>query len=144
MVGRDWILLTIYNTKGEQLSPVQLQKSLFLLRENKPSAIDEDFYSFVPYNYGPFCGEVYSDTEALALEGLITFGRRVGQGWTGYSLTNKGKEYVETLIEGANPEDLKYFSEIVQWVRGLSFKQLLSAIYKAYPHFRTKSVFANW
>ena len=141
---RDWILLAIHYVDGVRLSPVQLQKSLFLLGEKKPSAVGGGFYNFVPYNYGPFCRDIYSDTESLALEGLITFGSYAGQGWKGYSLTDEGREHVEALMGKARPEDLKYFSEVVQWVRKLSFKQLLSAIYEAYPGFKTKSVFAEW
>lgn len=141
MEKKEWVLLAISCVEKDYLSPVQLQKTLFLLKENKPSAVGKNFYEFIPYNYGPFSKDIYSDTEFLASEGLIKFTMPIGQRWIGYTLTEKGKQQVKTLQKEANKNDLDYLSKIVKWIKGLSFKQLLSAIYKAYPKYKVNSVF---
>lgn len=139
----EWALVAISYAEEGFLSPAQLQKSLFLLKENKPSAVGKEFYKFKPYNYGPFCKDIYSDTKQLESEGLIKFTRPIGKGWAGYSLTEEGKKRVGELITEAKEEDLKYLSEIVNWVRSISFKQLLTAIYQEYPKYKINSIFSG-
>src|SRR5436190_18669612 len=77
MEPKDWTLLVISAADSRGLSPVQLQKSLFLLErrlsEEAPAEkLGESFYEFVPYNYGPFDVKVYQDAEALEERGLVT------------------------------------------------------------------------
>lgn len=143
MTRKDWVLLAISCAEKEYLSPVQLQKALFLLKQNKPSAVDKDFYEFIPYNYGPFCQDIYSDTELLASEGLMRFIYATGQRWIGYSLTDKGREYVKTLKQIVSGEDFEYLYKIVEWIRKLTFKQLLSVIYREYPKYKVNSIFSE-
>ena len=69
---KDWTLLAIALAGGLPLSPAQLQKAVFLFGEQMPKdVLPEDFYDFQPYNYGPFCRDVYTDAEELAAEGLV-------------------------------------------------------------------------
>jgi hypothetical protein len=69
---KEWTLVVIVLAGGRPLSPVQLQKSVVLVGELLPNnVLPEDFYVFEPYNYGPFCPEVYADAEKLAEEGLV-------------------------------------------------------------------------
>jgi len=141
MKREDWALLAINSAEEVFLSPVQLQKTLFLLAKKKPSAIGKGFYKFIPYNYGPFCKDIYLDTERLATEGLLRFHKPIGQRWIGYVLTEKGKRYVQTLKNKVKKEDLNYLFLLINWIKKLSFKQLLSIIYKEYPKYRINSVF---
>ena len=47
---KDWALLAIANAgHGVSLSPVQLQKSLFLLGRELGSKVGANFYDFQPY-----------------------------------------------------------------------------------------------
>lgn len=137
---KEWLLLAI-SFSEDYLSPAQLQKSLFLLKQKKPGSVSEDFYNFIPYNYGPFCKEIYSDAESLVSEGLVKFGHPVGERWQGYTITEIGKECVKKFENSVSKEDRDYLAEVVTWARSLSFKQLLSAIYKEYPAYKVNSVF---
>ena len=68
----DWALLAIASADGSSVSPVQLQKALFLLGEDLPKTKTQSFYEFEPYHYGPFDQAVYSDAEKLSREGLVS------------------------------------------------------------------------
>ena len=73
---KEWLLLAISFSEG-YLSPAQLQKSLFLLKQKKKKSVGKGFYNFIPYNYGPFCKEIYSDAESLVSDGVVKFGHPV-------------------------------------------------------------------
>jgi uncharacterized protein YwgA len=77
MTPKDWTLLVIAAADPKPLQPVQLQKSLFLLGRNlSPEQLQvKEFYDFQPYDYGPFCSDIYSNAEKLSDEGLIRIDR---------------------------------------------------------------------
>jgi len=144
MERRDWNLLVLSAAGGEPLSPVQLQKALFLLGKNLPAKIlGEDFYRFEPYNYGPFDSKVYLDAQTLSSLGLAAATRPTRGGWEEYSATpsgvNKAKDLCDTLPQ-AVPE---YITGIVTWVRSLPFASLVREIYRLYPDTKVNSVFRD-
>lgn len=143
MNNKDWLLLAISFSNGDYISPAQLQKSLFLLREEKPRAVGTAFYKFIPYNYGPFCKDIYSDVDKLIENDLVKFGRPVDEKWQGYSITDNGKKHLSLIEDQFGQENVGYLSNRVAWVRSLTFRQLLSEIYKKYPKYKTNSVFSN-
>jgi hypothetical protein len=133
--------LAIAQAKGEALTPVQLQKILFLLGKEMPAATGKAFYSFHPYNYGPFDSQVYSDAELLSDMGLLSIQRP--SRWAEYAVTPAGLVRAAELEKQASSEALSYLRKIVEWARSLSFQQLVRSIYKQYPEFRTNSVFQD-
>ena len=141
---KDWTLLAIALAEGKPLSPVQLQKSVFLFGKLLPSeALPEDFYEFAPYNYGPFCSEVYRDAEELAQAGLVQISSVATHSYSQYSATPAG------IAEGYRVRELlpsnvdEHAQAIVEWVRAQTFKALVSAVYEKYPEYRTNSVFTG-
>lgn len=140
---KDWTLLAITFADGMPLSPVQLQKSVFLFGDLLPDEVlPEDFYEFEPYNYGPFCSEVYRDAEALAEEGLVQISLS-GQGYSQYSATQNGIAERDRLC-GLLAEDIAgYARQLIEWVRAQTFRGLVSEIYRRYPQYRVNSVFAD-
>jgi uncharacterized protein YwgA len=70
MVPKDWTLLVIAAAAGNAVSPVQLQKALFVLGDKLELPAGER-YLFEPYDYGPFCKAIYSDAESLESKGLV-------------------------------------------------------------------------
>ena len=136
--AREWTLLVIAEAYGESLSPVQLQKALFLIGENLTL---EGFYRFDPYDYGPFCKTVYSDAISLASDGLVTINDPSPAGFKTYAATPTGIDRAARFRPALSPEDQEYLTRVVEWVRRLSFKDLVVAIYKAYPHMKENSVF---
>lgn len=122
------------------LSPVQLQKCLFLLGRQLKKHVGEDFYEFFPYDYGPFCKAVYQDAEVLASEGLIFIERPSG-GYATYRITPKGARRARQLSREGPAPAVKHLRTVIEWALPLSFSELVRAIYNRYPEYRTNSVF---
>ncbi|MGC9971907.1 MAG: hypothetical protein ABSE56_15100 [Bryobacteraceae bacterium] len=136
----DWTLCAIGLAGDRGLSPVQLQKTLFLLGEERAEEVGPDFYQFIPYNYGPFDASVYHDASSLADEGFVSISCSV-RGFNIYSITPKGARHAEETQRFAHPRAIEYLKRVVDWAQGLSFSQLVRAIYAKYPEYRENSVF---
>lgn len=144
MNREDWTLLAVASAEGEPLSPVQLQKSLFIIGEKLAHFIgDTSFYDFVPYNYGPFDPVVYEDAVSLEREKFVTIRKAPEQRWNEYSATREGLERAQELRIGLSEEVLNYIDLVVNWTRELSFDDLIRAIYKEFPESRRNSVFQH-
>lgn len=137
----DWTLLAIACADGDPLSPVQLQKVLFLLGREMPAEAGPEFYKFRPYNYGPFDSAVYADAEALTDAGLVTLVPHWR--WNEYAATPEGMARAEQVRAAAPTAAHEYLSKVVAWARGLSFQDLVRAIYARYPDTRAKSIFED-
>jgi len=139
---KDVTLLVIESAGEKGLSPIQIQKSLFLIVQSHLPALPSDFYEFYAYNYGPFCEEVYQDADALVEEGLVFDMPVSGQSWSIYTIAPKGRERAEAIRRENEIGDLaQYIKEIVEWVSALTFSELLRAIYAKYPQYSENSVF---
>lgn len=142
MQPKDWALLVIDAAEHRGLSPVQLQKALFLLQRKFPADnLGESFYNFIPYNYGPFDVQIYYDAEKLEKEGLISITPSAEHRWKTYRVALGGLRLASELRTEAPARVLAYLDYVVSWVLGLSFRELVSAIYAEYPEFRMNSVF---
>jgi hypothetical protein len=139
MTRQDWMLLVLAAADGAALQPVQLQKVLFLLGKRMPHEVGTDFYTFEPYDYGPFDANVYRDAEALAMQGLatITHGR-----WKTYASTPAGSGRAARLAV-ERPHVFEFIRRLVAWARSLTFQQIVKAIYAEFPDMRAKSVFRD-
>ncbi len=140
MERKYWTLLAIAAAQGERISPVQLQKSLFLLGQACRDDLG-DFYSFTPYNYGPFDSTIYLDAEELAVDGLVTIQESPRGRWSEYAATPAGLKTARELQDIVPGDVVDYLKRVVEWARGLSFQKLVRAIYKAFPEYQVKSVF---
>ena len=143
MMARDWILLVIAAAPSKQLQPVHLQKSLFLLgrRLSGKQLQVEEFYQFEPYDYGPFCSQVYSDADQLRDEGLVHIDQPTSLSFRLYSVTEQGGERANTLRKALDQDVRNYLDRLVSWTSSLSFKRLVSAIYHEFPDMKVNSVF---
>ena len=118
--------------------PVQVQKLFFLIDEEISDLVGGPHFAFRPYDYGPFDSDVYSELERMHKQGLVavTYGY-----YRSYSLTPDGYQR-GTGILASLPQQAKDFIErSSNWVRALSFNQLVSAIYEKYPEMKEYSVF---
>lgn len=142
MLPRDWTLLVVATAKAP-VQPVQLQKSIFLLSRNLTSAQLQcaDFYKFEPYDYGPFCSEVYSDAKRLEVEGLLLIRVPASPRFNHYEATEQGVLRARELKAHLDGETAAYLDTAVQFTQALSFTQLVTSIYKAYPDMKINSVF---
>lgn len=139
----DWNLLVLGAAGGQRFSPVQLQKSLFILsRELSSETLGAGFYQFEPYNYGPFDATAYADSRSLAEQGLAIVAP-CSQGYMEYSATPAGIAATRALERELTPQTIAYVQQVVDWVRGQSFSSLVRAVYEAYPEMRVNSVFRD-
>lgn len=140
MVRRDWALLVVAAAKGEPLSPVQLQKTLFVIgRKLDPKGA---FYNFIPYDYGPFAGEVYDDVRSLVHDGLAV-AEPTYYGYTQYRITEAGTSAAANVRESVDAHVANFVDRIVTWARGLSFSELVRSVYQAYPEMKVNSIFRD-
>lgn len=143
MTPKDWTLLVLAAAKGRPVQPVHLQKALFVLsRQFSLEQLQvENFYEFEPYDYGPFCSAVYADAEALASEGLVEIDQLPNRSYRQYSATEAGIAAGGVLREDIDPEVTEYLDRLVSWMSGRSFREVVSAIYKAFPDMKANSIF---
>jgi len=138
---RDWTLIVLAAAEGSALSPVQLQKALFLIGEDLPWATGNDFYKFVPYNYGPFDSSIYHDADELSSGGLAVVGYQAGRRYCEYAISPQGQKRAEQVMAKIKPEVAAHVKSVVKWVKNVSFEQLLRTIYDKYPQYAVNSVF---
>ena len=80
MQRTDLLLRIIAAAEGEPVTPAQLQKVAFLVGMEFAEELPPNYYAFKPYDYGPFCVEVYRDAEQLERDGLISIRTNHGAG----------------------------------------------------------------
>ena len=141
MKRRNLMLAAMSVANGEVHTPVQVQKLFFLIDKEIPKLVSGPHFDFKPYNYGPFDQDVYRELELLATAGLVEL---VPQStWSSYRLTQEGQSKGDKYFGVLKPKASEYIAEASKFVRSLSFTQLVSAIYKAYPKMRERSVFQH-
>jgi len=140
MNKEDWLLLIIGEAGDRGLTPLRIQKSLFLIKQNLGGEIEGDFYDFEPYNYGPFCKNIYKDTDKLESEDLIRIDVSDNKKWIECIVTGNGKERVQKIKNSLSPNVLKYIEDLIIWISKLSFREIISYIYKKYPQFKENSI----
>lgn len=144
MVNRkDWLLLALAHQPERPLTPIQVQKAMFLMREEAGRKVGSGFYKFVPHNYGPFCAEIYRDLDALAKEGLVAIDPSPDRRWRSYGLTAVGQNKTLSIRRNADKDAARYLGKVVDWVTSLSFPDLVRAIYSNYPAYKKNSIFVD-
>lgn len=139
MNRRELVLAALAAGDGERHNPVQVQKMFFLIDRKIPEEVDGPHFDFRPYNYGPFDRNVYEELEAAARDGLV---RIIPRGtWSEYELTDEGLEAGREALGELSERAGKYLRAVSEFVRALSFDELVSVIYKNFPEMRENSVF---
>ena len=141
MDKKHWTLLAIYYASTKGLSPVQLQKSLFVFGKHMHRHLDCKYYNFTPYNYGPFDQQVYLDAESLSTEKYVDIQSYPDRKWPLYMITPPGADFIKGIETKLPSDATKYLKEVVEWAQGLSFQKLVRTIYAHYPEYKANSVF---
>jgi len=136
----DFVLAALAPANREPHSPVQVQKLLFVLQEEIPGSIGGKHFEFEPYDYGPFDASVYRVLENLSEKNLVEI---IPGWWNSFRLTADGQERGNKLLEEMEEPIKEYFKRLSRFVLSLSFSQLVSSIYKAYPNMKENSVFQD-
>lgn len=142
MVARiDWLLLALSAAPDGWMSPVQIQKAMFLFGQEASEALGDDYYTFKPYRYGPFDAAIYRDIEHLESRGLVRIEHVDGRAVRRFVVTSEGyKEVMDGMQEG-DAELQNRLVSLVGWVKQQSFSDLLRNIYARYPRYAKNSVF---
>lgn len=143
MAKTDWLLVALSTAGDSGLSPVQVQKSMFLFWKGAEHACARDeFYHFVPYNYGPFDVAIYSDLEALEDDGLVRIFNRHATADRLYTITDAGRA-AAAKIKRTDRRTVEFVESVVRWVQKKTFPELLRTIYRKWPEYKTNSVFVG-
>jgi uncharacterized protein len=140
-VNRSEILLAGLAAGGENATytPVQVQKLFFMLDREAAAVLGGPFFKFVPYDYGPFDQAVYAGLDELAQRNLATI-QNTGR-YRVYGLSQTGQMEGRRLLETMQPTAKDYVVNLANWIRQLSFQQLVASIYNKYPEMKANSVF---
>jgi hypothetical protein len=142
MNRQDLLLCILAAANGQAYEPVQIQKAAFLVNRNVPHLIDAGpNYNFVPYDYGPFDREVYSDASMLSLAGLAIIGASPRGRWNTYAASAQGLNEGTELLRRIKPAYRDYIEKVSAWVLGQSFGSLVRSIYDKYPEMKQNSIF---
>jgi len=142
MTRADWPLLALYAADDGVLTPVQMQKVLFLLDQQARNRLNTDFYTFEAYNYGPFSSRIYNDLDEHARGGIIAYDGTTGRNWSNYVITAQGETHAAAAVSEVDGDVWQYLVRTVAWAKSLRFSELVGAIYRAYPDFARNSIFA--
>lgn len=137
--NKDWTLLALHLAGDKGLTPAQLQKVLFLAKQNYSTRLT-NFYDFKPYNYGPFDKAIYKDAEELASAGLVQLVKQPNQSWSMYKISNK-PDGLEVSSKNTDKDIENYLAKAIKWAQNISFEKLITSIYSAYPEYKVNSVF---
>ena len=83
---------------------------------------------------------MYVALESLAGQGHVNIDYR-SFSFRSYALTPRGLEAGRPALAGIDQVARDYIRRCSEFVRGLTFPELVSAIYNAYPEMRENSVF---
>jgi uncharacterized protein YwgA len=135
------ILIAMAPAHGGSHTPVQMQKLIFLLDRKLASELGGPHFNFKPYDYGPFDRSVYDALTELQQEGLVDPIATTSLRWNKFRTTQQGQDAGEQLLNSMKPSVSAAIIRLSEFVRRLSFADLVSAIYKAYPEMKVNSVF---
>lgn len=140
MTRRD-LVLAVLAAAGENatFTPVQVQKLFFIIDREAAHLVDGPHFAFEPYDYGPFDRAVYEELELLAVNGLVQIDSS-GK-YRRYSLTAPGFAAGREILARLPEPTRRFLRETADWVGGLSFQQLVAAIYKRYGDMKVNSIF---
>lgn len=140
MDKRKLVLAALAASATSMHTPVQIQKILFILEKNVSAELGGPSFDFKPYDYGPFDAAVYDQLRTLEHEELVT-ASPTQRGWKKYQLTSAGTIAGKAVLAELSPRLSSYILDVSKFVLSLSFAELVSAIYKAYPEMKVNSVF---
>ena len=128
MFNRQLVLLKLIQAleKKNMASGTAIVKALFLLKEEYGLGAKIKFYSFYPYQYGPFSQLCFADLRQLKSSGLVDEEEK--------SLTKEGKKAIDSC-------KLEFDTQLTDLTnRFKTTNQMIKYIYSKYPQYAAKSL----
>lgn len=140
-MDKQSLLLAALSAGGTyQHTPVQVQKLVFLIERNVAGDLGGPAFEFRAYDYGPFDSSIYDVLRGIETQGLAVSSATT-RGWKKYQLTEAGLAEGSRVLSQMPKRAADYVRAVSEFVRRLSFADLVSSIYKAYPEMKANSVF---
>ena len=133
MLRRQRTILKLLTAAAPGISPTQLQKFVFLMREETFLRQDAAFYDFLPYKYGPYSFAAQHEIEALTNCGYIEL--------SGTSLSATPLGTIEA--NRVHSDTVRATGVILSKYGGKPLKDLLKDVYARYPWYAVKSELAE-
>ena len=128
LLPEDWGILN---------GSIRVQMGMFLFRMRNENILQDEFYEFKPYLYGPSSIEIYTDLSTMAAEKLVKHIDCVQQ--HRYTILEpKGTTLFKTLVNSAEPMDavlIENLLAIKKWLKNLNFVEMLNYVYTNYPEY---------
>jgi Protein of unknown function, DUF488 len=129
MLRRQRTILEILGKADGRLSATQLQKFIFLLREETFLGKDSAFYDFLPYRFGAYSFSAQREIEALTTYGYIeSINSTIG-------VTSLGRAEARQ----ADSDTSRAVLAILSKYEKLPLRTLLKDVYGRYPWYASKS-----
>ena len=131
MYYRRKIILALLDTFEGSLKKIDFQKLLFLITtiQKKPS------FHFVPYKYGSFSFQSYSDIRTLIKYGRIRDSISGNDNFGGKWIKVDNHDYTKSLSE----EDKKNLDVIHDLYNNINSKELIKYVYLKFPYYSIRS-----
>jgi hypothetical protein len=129
MLRRQRTILRLLSAAGEKVSATQLQKYIFLLREETFLGRDPAFYEFLPYKYG-----AYSFAAQREIDTLVAYGY-VESSATSLDITTQGKKESSEM----DSDTARAVLAIVSKYGKIPLRTLLKDVYARYPWYASNS-----
>lgn len=139
----NYVLAVLSASDGLPLTPVQIQKLLFLLDRKAAALIEGPRFNFEAYDYGPFDKSVYAELRELERGGGVAIDVAPNSLMRKYRPTESGLTEGHRLLEQLPNGAASYIRRLSAWVRHQSFASLVAWVYKEYPEMKANSVFKD-
>ena len=140
MQRRELLLAALASAGHEaSLTPVKVQKLFFLLDREMAHLTEGPHFRFAAYDYGPFDRGVYDAIDDLKNDGLVHIDE--SGPYRRYSLTANGMTEGMVALRKAPAPLQRYMTAVSEWLKRVTFAQLVSEIYKQYPEMKANSIF---
>jgi uncharacterized phage-associated protein len=143
MEKKEFVLAALAVSVGAEHTPVQVQKLFFVIDREIPQLVGGPFFNFIAYDYGPFDSDVYNVLRQLEEDGDVQTLYCCPSGFRHYKLTAQGQDKGVSILQRLDKKASEYITALSDKIRKLSFAELVSAIYKAYPEMKANSVFRS-
>jgi uncharacterized protein (DUF488 family) len=133
VLRRQKILLTILHQSKRPISPIEVVKLAFLVRNESEIGESSSFYDFVPYKYGPFSFALYRELEGLQNNGYVEV--------SDASVRLSERLHTDALskVRQLTERELNAVTRIVAKYSTMKANALVHDVYSRYPWFTLNS-----
>ena len=122
------------------LDPVRMQKAIFLLTQ-RGSDTWQDLYTYRPYNWGPYSGQLSVDLDVLQATDQLVAEPFPGSQYGTFRATPLAEKRVREAWAACSQPEQSFLRTVRAYVTSKSFNALLREVYAAYPQYASKSLF---